>query len=133
MTLEMPPVLTWFSGRDSVLRFVASQGLGQLDALACEVFAAPRQFRMVPAMANGQPAFAAYERGTDGAYRAHALLVLTITPAGIARIVIFLSPDLFAAFGLPQEYGAAAAGSAPAPEAGLAASSPPSAAASRAF
>ena len=40
-------------------------------------------------------------------YRAHAALVLTVTATGIARIVIFLSPGLVGAFGLPQEYGAA--------------------------
>ena len=38
-------------------------------------------------------------------YRAHAVLVLTVTAAGIARIVIFLSPGLLGVFGLPQEHG----------------------------
>jgi hypothetical protein len=35
--------------------------------------------------------------------------VLTVTPAGIARLVIFLDPALFPAFGLPPSSGAAAA------------------------
>jgi RNA polymerase sigma-70 factor, ECF subfamily len=72
------------------------------------VFTAPGQVRMVPAAANGQPAFAAYQRGRDGTFRAHAVLVLTLTATGIARVVIFLDPGLFGTFGLPQEYDAAA-------------------------
>lgn len=62
-----------------------------------------------PRFSAGQPAFAAYQRGRDGRYRAHAVLVLTVTATGIARIVIFLDPGLFGAFGLPAEYAAAAA------------------------
>ena len=94
VALEMPPMLTWFAGRETVRRFLATKLPG-----------VPGQFRMVPAMANGQPAFAAYERGRDGVYRAHAVLVLTVTAAGIARIVIFLSPGLLGVFGLPQQHG----------------------------
>jgi len=51
--------------------------------------------------ANGQPALAVYYRDTDGAYRAHVVQVLTCATAGIARIVAFRNPGLFAAFGLP--------------------------------
>ena len=90
VALEMPPVLTWFAGRRAVTRFVASR-----------LFAVPGRFRMVATTANGQPAFAAYERGPDGVYRAHAVMVLTLTPAGIARMFFFLDPGLFEAFGLP--------------------------------
>ena len=52
-------------------------------------------------MANGQPAFAVYQREPDGASRAHAVLVPTVTATGIARIVTFHNPGLFASFGLP--------------------------------
>jgi RNA polymerase sigma-70 factor (ECF subfamily) len=51
--------------------------------------------------ANGQPAFAVYERGPDGTFRAHAIQVLTITDTGIARIVAFADPHLFGPFSLP--------------------------------
>ena len=104
VALEMPPMLTWFTGRETVRRFLATKLLG-----------APGQFRMVAAPANGQPAFAAYERDDDGVYRAHAVLVLTVTAAGIARIVIFLSPALLGVFGLPQESGPDAGHPAPDP------------------
>jgi RNA polymerase sigma-70 factor, ECF subfamily len=96
VALEMPPLLTWFTGRPTVTRFMASR-----------VFARFGQFRMVPVRANGQPAFAAYTRGDDGTYHAHEVLVPTVTKTGIARIVVFLNPDLVSMFGLPREYGPA--------------------------
>jgi RNA polymerase sigma-70 factor (ECF subfamily) len=96
VALEMPPVPAWFAGRGAVTRFFETH-----------VLTTPGLFRMVPTMANGQPAFAAYRRGRDGAYEAHALQVLTVTATGVARLVIFLDPALFRAFGLPQHYAAA--------------------------
>jgi len=92
--LEMPPLPTWFAGRQAVRGFFSSQVLTGLG-----------QFRMVTTTANGQPAVAAYRRGRDGGYHAHAVHVLTVTRTGIARIVAFLDPRLFAAFGLPTSYG----------------------------
>jgi RNA polymerase sigma-70 factor, ECF subfamily len=90
--VEMPPVPTWFAGHAQISRF-----------LAAHVLREPGGLRMVPAAANGQPAFAVYQRDDDGVYRAHAVQVLTCTGTGIARIVSFLEPRLFATFGLPQE------------------------------
>jgi hypothetical protein len=92
VTLETPPLATWFSGRETVLGYVASN----LGATA-------GRMRLVPAAANGQPAFAAYLRDADGAYRAHAIIVLTLTGALITRIIIFLEPALFRLFGLATE------------------------------
>jgi RNA polymerase sigma-70 factor (ECF subfamily) len=103
VALEMPPLLSWFSGRRAVVRFLA---LRALDV--------PGRFRLVPVMANGQAAFAVYQRERDGAYRAYSVTVPTVTTTGIARIVTFLSPGLFGLFGLPGEYGAAAAAPPPA-------------------
>jgi RNA polymerase sigma-70 factor (ECF subfamily) len=104
VALEMPPLLTWFVGRRAVARFFA----------ASYPFAEPGRLRLVPVMANGQAAFAAYQRDPGGAFRAYAVTVPTVTTAGIARIVTFFDPGLFGSFGLPQEYAAAAAGPAPA-------------------
>jgi hypothetical protein len=92
VTLEMPPLATWFSGREAVLGYVASN----LQPTAGRI-------RLVPAAANGQPAFAAYLRDAGGAYRAHAMIVLTLSGALITRIVIFLEPALFRLFGLASE------------------------------
>jgi RNA polymerase sigma-70 factor, ECF subfamily len=100
--LEMPPFLTWFAGGETVREFFATR-----------IITAPGLFRMVPVAANGQPAFAAYQRAAaqdddeDGVYRADAVVVPTLTVAGIARIVTFLDPGLFATFGLPAEITAA--------------------------
>jgi RNA polymerase sigma-70 factor (ECF subfamily) len=88
---EMPPLPTWYAGREPVGRF-----------LAARVLRRPGRFRMIPAAANGQPAFAAYLRGNDGVYRAHAVQVLTITRSGLSRVVSFNDPALFATFGLPE-------------------------------
>jgi RNA polymerase sigma-70 factor (ECF subfamily) len=99
VALEMPPLLTWFSGRQPVARFVAEN-----------LLIGPGRLRLVAVMANGQPAFAVYQRKRGGAYHAHAVQVLTVTTTGIARIVAFQNPGLFGSFGLPQQYGAAVAG-----------------------
>ena len=60
----------------------------------------PGDFVLIPVGANGQPALAVYLRGRDGRYLAHAIQVLTPTGAGLARIVSFNEPWLFAMFGL---------------------------------
>ena len=96
-TFEMPPLPTWYAGREPIGRFLAAQVLPR-----------PGRFRMVPAAANGQPAFAAYLRGDDGVDRAHAVQVLTVTRSGLARIVSFNDPSLFAPFGLPRAVSAVA-------------------------
>jgi RNA polymerase sigma-70 factor, ECF subfamily len=101
VALEMPPLLTWFSGRQTVARFIGSRVFAQLGG-----------FQMVPVAANGQPAFAGYTRGDDGSYHAHEIVVPTVTKTGITRIVVFLYPELFAMFGLP--HASAAAGRGPA-------------------
>jgi len=98
VALEMPPLLTWFTGRQAVAGFFAASGL----------FDEPRRVRLVPVTANGQPAFAVYRREPGGGYRADAVSVPTVTTTGIARIVTFLDPGLFRSFGQPQEYRAAA-------------------------
>jgi RNA polymerase sigma-70 factor (ECF subfamily) len=107
VALEMPPQLTWFTGRQAVVRFVASNLLTE-----------PGGLRLVRVMANGQPALAVYEREPGGAYHAHAVLVPTVTASGIGRIVSFANPALFGSFGLPPEYGPAELVSAQDPAAG---------------
>ena len=74
VTLEMPPMLEWYAGRDAVLAFLAER-----------VLTTPGRWRLVPTRANGQPALAAYE-GAD----LHALQVLSIRGGRISRIVTFL-------------------------------------------
>lgn len=99
VALEMPPFAAWFRGRDTVAWFIGAHivnGAGQL--------------RLVATAANGQPAVAAYRRGDDGVYHAHAIHVLSVTAGIVTRIVAFLEPDLFRRFGLPDVYSAHSGG-----------------------
>ena len=87
--IEMVGTRTWFSGRATCLRYLA------------HVIGSAGDWRMTPTLANGQPAAVARYRG--GAY---GLGVLTVTPAGIARITVFGGgPGLAARFGFPQDGG----------------------------
>jgi RNA polymerase sigma-70 factor, ECF subfamily len=94
---EMPPELTWFTGRELIGRFLQTRVLTE-----------PGRFQMIPTAANGQPALAAYMRGHDGAYHAHSICVLTIAASRVARVTSFNDPRLFADFGLPPTAPAAA-------------------------
>jgi RNA polymerase sigma-70 factor (ECF subfamily) len=96
-TVEMTPSPTWFADGNAIAFAVA--GLGS-----------PGDWRMIPTLANGQPAAAAYRRGSDGIHHAYAIVVLTATVTGINRIVVFGDPGLFARFGLPPADPAVGAG-----------------------
>ena len=96
--LEMPPLPTWFTGPEQIGRFLRSHILRQ-----------PGEFIMVPTAANGQPALAEYRRDRDGVYRGQAVQVLTLTASRVARVVVFLDPDLVPVFDLPQALPAATA------------------------
>jgi RNA polymerase sigma-70 factor, ECF subfamily len=87
--LEMPPIPTWFSGRENIGRFLAPR------------LSVPGAVRLVPTAANGQPAFGTYLRGHGGVHRPHAMQLLTTTASGIARIDMFHTPALLATFALP--------------------------------
>jgi RNA polymerase sigma-70 factor, ECF subfamily len=100
-TLEMTPSSTWFAGKRHCLGFIERF----LDS--------PGVYRMLPTRANGQPAVAAYRRDEHGIHRAFALVVLTTTSAGIARIALFDDPELFGTFGFPETAPSAAARRAP--------------------
>ena len=53
------------------------------------------------ASANGEPAVAAYYRGSDGTYLPYGIVVLTAAAEGIAGITSFGDPDLITRFGFP--------------------------------
>jgi RNA polymerase sigma-70 factor (ECF subfamily) len=59
---------------------------------------------LLPAVANGQPAFGLYMIDADGVHRPFQLQVLDITADGVAHVVAFFSDTLeddFARLGLP--------------------------------
>jgi RNA polymerase sigma-70 factor, ECF subfamily len=86
-TLEATPLRTWFAGRKNCVRYLAARVVG-----------APGHWRMLPTRANGQPAAIGYVRGSDGAYVAYGIVVLTATGAGIAGIHAFGDADLVRRF-----------------------------------
>lgn len=85
---EMPPIAVWFRGRKAVLEHHHRR-----------VFTSPR--RALPAHANGFPAIGSYTQAADGSFVAHGIHVLEAVDGRLARVVVFLSADLFPAFGLP--------------------------------
>jgi RNA polymerase sigma-70 factor (ECF subfamily) len=91
--LEMPPFLSWFAGRDALLRFF--EGIWarrERDA-----------WRMAPMWANRQPAAAAYV-GTGDMRGAHSVQVFTVAGSNISRIVAFVDLTLFDTFDLPRAW-----------------------------
>ena len=89
--IELVGTRTWFSGKETCLRYLA------------HVLGAPGDWLMTPVHANGQPAAATYYRTPDGTYQALGVAVLTAAPTGIARITVFPGgPELVARFGLPS-------------------------------
>ncbi len=90
VSYEMPPIAAWFSGRRAVL-----------DHHRRRVFALARAARLTSA--NGYPGLAMYTRNDDGHFRPHGIHLIEQAAGSITRIVVFLDPDLFPAFGLPAE------------------------------
>jgi RNA polymerase sigma-70 factor (ECF subfamily) len=92
-TFTMPPWLQWLAGREAVRSFFA------MAWQACH------GLHLVPTAANGQPAFAVYERsGVDGRFAAHSIHVLALGRDLISAATLFVppvGPQLFDAFGLP--------------------------------
>ena len=93
--VTMPPWLQWFVGREAVRSFFSM------------VWKTCGGLRLVPTAANGQPAFAVYERNvTDGTWAAHSIHVLTLEHDTITALTLFVEPSLFKSFGLPLSLSA---------------------------
>ncbi len=88
---EMPPFVGWYSGAENI---------GRLIDTACP--GGRHDMKMLPASANGQPAFGLYMRGPDDVFRPFQLQVLTIGAAGVSHVAAFFSEGLFESFGLPS-------------------------------
>jgi RNA polymerase sigma-70 factor (ECF subfamily) len=87
--VSMPPMPFEYEGRDLVARFCAS------------IFRAGRRFDLLPTRGNGQPAFGAYVRATDGISHGMGLYVLTLTGDRICSMTRFENTVL-PSFGLPR-------------------------------
>ena len=90
--LTMPPLSTWYRGRDTIGAFLRERPLsGKIG------------WRIIPTRANGQPAFALYNWDDEGqAFAPHGIAVLTLDGHRIDEITIFLNPETVTRFGLPE-------------------------------
>jgi RNA polymerase sigma-70 factor, ECF subfamily len=89
--LAMPPLPTWYRGRDQVASFLRGGPL-----------AGTTRWRLLPARANGQLAFGLYAWDDRAqTFTPRAIDVLTLRGPQIQEITAFLTPDAFANFDLP--------------------------------
>jgi RNA polymerase sigma-70 factor (ECF subfamily) len=88
--LAMPPLPTWYHGREQVAIFLSG------------LLAGAARWRLIPARANGQLAFGAYAWDDKAqAFTPRAVDVLTLRGARIQEITAFLTPDAFRSLDLP--------------------------------
>jgi RNA polymerase sigma-70 factor (ECF subfamily) len=88
----MPPVATWFRGRETIVAFLTGLPLN-----------GETHWRVIPTRANSQPAFGLYARSDEtGAFLASELAVLTLADDRIAEITVFRDPPSLTRFGLPE-------------------------------
>ena len=91
--LAMPPISTWYRGRDTIAAFFARR------PLADDV-----RWRVVPVRASGQLALGYYMReDVGGSFESHGINVLALHGELIGEITAFLTPEAFPRFGLPAE------------------------------
>jgi RNA polymerase sigma-70 factor (ECF subfamily) len=91
-TMAMPPLPTWYRGREAVAAFLRGWPL-----------AGAARWRLVPARANAQLAFGHYLWDEEKRrFTPHGVNVLTLRGARIEEITAFLTPEAFGRFGLPD-------------------------------
>ncbi|MEU5945711.1 sigma-70 family RNA polymerase sigma factor [Micromonospora sp. NPDC047465] len=86
---SMPPFALWLRGPGDIRRWMLGPG------------AECRGSRLVPVSANGGTAFAHYRPDPAGGHRPFSVHVLEFSAGRISRLTHFLTPELFARFGLP--------------------------------
>lgn len=87
---EMPPYVGWYQGQQAIATLIRQQ---------CPA-GAPGDMRLIPLVANGQPAAAMYMR-QGNQHLPFQLDVLDMSLAGVSHVVAFFDTTLFAKFGLP--------------------------------
>jgi RNA polymerase sigma-70 factor (TIGR02960 family) len=90
--LTMPPVPLEYQGHAAIAAFLTEFGFRRYAG-----------YRLIPARANGQPAFGRYIRDPRaGLAHAAGLTVLSLDGGKIDQVTSFLGHDLTARFGLPR-------------------------------
>jgi RNA polymerase sigma-70 factor (ECF subfamily) len=88
---SMPPLATWYTGREAISAFLVEYPLSL-------------RWRHLPTRANGQVAVGCYPWSEErGCFVAEVIDVLTLRGEQIAGVTAFISPEIFARFGLPAE------------------------------
>jgi RNA polymerase sigma-70 factor (ECF subfamily) len=88
-TWSMPPMPTWYAGHDAIAGFLTEHAFRE-------------RWRHLATGANGQVAVACYAwRANQHRYEAAVLDVLTLRGDRITAVTGFVTPDVFARFGLP--------------------------------
>jgi hypothetical protein len=88
----MPPVTLEYQGPVAIGRFLRDAG----------AWYGHRAYRLIPARANGQPAFGFYiEDEHEPVFRGHGMVVLTLEGERISAITRFIDHGLMRWFGLP--------------------------------
>jgi RNA polymerase sigma-70 factor (ECF subfamily) len=87
---EMPPYVGWYRGARDIITLIHQQCPAE----------SPGDMRLVPLVANGQPAAAMYMRAGD-VHLPFQLHVLDVRTDGVSHVVAFLDGTLFEKFGLP--------------------------------
>jgi RNA polymerase sigma-70 factor, ECF subfamily len=94
---SMPPYAMWIRGAREICTWMVQPGPS-----AC------RGSRLVPAWANGSPAFGQYHRDPDGGHKPWALQVVETSGGLISELHFFIdAATLFPLFGLPAHLPAA--------------------------
>ncbi len=92
---EMPPYVGWYRGPQDIATLIHQQCPAE----------SPGDMRLLPLVANGQPAAAMYMRagGVHVPFQLHVLDVVHDQAGGaVSHVVAFLDGTLFAKFGLPD-------------------------------
>jgi RNA polymerase sigma-70 factor (ECF subfamily) len=89
-TWSMPPYDLWLQTHEDIVKWCLGPGIGCNGS------------KLVPTVANGQPAFAQYKPDPDGGWAPWSLQVLEISDGRIGGIIFFLdTAHLFPLFGMP--------------------------------
>ncbi len=92
-TFSMPPFPCWYAGREAIQRILT---------MAAFRPGAERQWRLLPATATGDAAFALYRAdAASNTFLPFGIQVLTLHPDGIRDLTIFHAPALIRHFALP--------------------------------
>ena len=102
-TVTMPPMPTWYRGRDAVVVFLTEWAFAR-QWQRSRFVRRERRVRVVPTRASGQVAFGAYHWDPERrSYTPSALQVLGLRGERIEEIDGFVTPQIFPRFGLPAE------------------------------